>query len=111
MVQVDFFEIFESSEQASESQFEFACHEIYTNVCLDYLVWLSKQFQMFLWSLVIDCLTVGNKAPLLITKLNNMGAFFILFYLSIDIEHRKFTSGNSSHTRSQFPAVKGHLPQ
>ena len=35
---------------------------------------------MFLWSLVI-------------------GAFFVLFYLSIDIEHRKFTLGKlRSHT-------------
>ena len=47
---------------------------------------------------MIDCLTVGSKAHLLITALNNMSAFFVLFYLSIDIEHRKFTSGNSSHT-------------
>ena len=98
MVQVDFFEILKSREQASECQFEFALPKNIYNVCLDYLVWLSKQFQMFLWSLVTDCLTVGSKAPLLITTLNNMGAFFVLFYLSIDIEHRKFTSGNSSHT-------------
>ena len=51
---------------------------------------------MFLWSLVIDCLTEGSKAPLLIPALNIMGAFFVLFYL--DIEHREFTSGISSHT-------------
>ena len=56
---------------------------------------------------MIGCLTVGSKAPLLITTLNDMGAFFVLFYLSIDIEHRKFTSGNFSHTLSQFPGVKG----
>lgn len=60
MVQLDFFEILESSEQASESQFEFALPKIYTNVCLDYLVSVSKYFQKFLWSLVIDCLTVGS---------------------------------------------------
>ena len=54
---------------------------------------------MFLWSLVIGCLTVGSKAPLLITTLNDMGAFFVLFYLSIDIEHRKCTLGKlRSHT-------------
>ena len=55
---------------------------------------------------MIGCLTVGSKAPLLIITLNDMGAFFVLFYLSIDIEHRKFTSGNFGHTLSQFPAVK-----
>ena len=59
---------------------------------------------MFLWSLVIGCLTVGSKTPLLITRLNDVGAFFVLFYLSIDIEHRKFTLGNFGHTLSQFPA-------
>ena len=56
---------------------------------------------------MIGCLTVGSKARLLITTLNDMGAFFVLFYLSIDFEDRKFTSGNLGHTLSQFPAVKG----
>ena len=56
---------------------------------------------------MIGCLTVGSKAPLLITTLNDMGIFFVLFYLSINIEHRKFTLGNFGHTLSQFPGVKG----
>lgn len=48
---------------------------------------------------MIGCLTVGSKAPLLITTLNDMGAFFVLFYLSIDIGHWKFTAGKlRSHT-------------
>ena len=60
---------------------------------------------------MIGCLTVGSNAPLLTITLNDMGAFFVLFYLSIDIEHRKFTSGNFRHTLSQFPAVKGSFIQ
>lgn len=48
---------------------------------------------------MIGCLTVGSKAPLLITTLNDIGAFFVLFYLSIDIGHWKFTAGKLwSHT-------------
>ena len=38
MVQVDFFEILKSREQASECQFEFAVPKNIYNVCLDYLV-------------------------------------------------------------------------
>ena len=29
------------------------------------------------------------------------------FYVSMDIQHRKFSSGKSSHTLTQFPEVKG----
>ena len=41
-----------------------------------------------------------------------MGAFFVLFYVSIDtgILHRKFTFGKvQSHTLTQFPTIKGSL--
>ena len=49
---------------------------------------------------MIGCLTVGSKAPLLITTLNDMGAFFVLFCLSIDIEI--FLRKLRSHTTTIF---------
>lgn len=44
------------------------------------------------------CLTWAAKKPLLNTALNVMSAFFVLFYLYMDILHGKFTSGKSDHT-------------
>lgn len=42
---------------------------------------------------MIGCFIVGSKVSLLIIILNDMGVFFVFFYLFIDIGYWKFIAG------------------
>ena len=47
---------------------------------------------------------LGIKNPQLLTTLNVMGDFFLLFDVTMDISHGKFISGQSGHTHhANFP--------
>ena len=73
-----FFEILESRELGNESHFEFALPKnIYKRLLR--LSGVTKQTISNVSLELGDCLTEGSKAPLLITALNIMGAFFVLF--------------------------------
>ena len=50
----------------------------------------------------VAILALAAKKPLLITTLNVMSAFFVLFYVYMDILYGKFTSGKSNHTTNIY---------
>ena len=64
-------------------------------------------------NIVIGFLALGIEKPYLFTKLNVMGAFFILFDISMRILHGKFISGKygDMHHTWNFSRKKDHLPQ
>ena len=62
-------------------------------------------------SIVIGSCTLGIKPPLQLPTLNVIGALCdILFYVSMEIYHRKFTSRIVNHSHKiHFPMVRGQF--
>ena len=72
--------------------------------------YIGGKFNHNFISIVIGSCASGIKILLQLTTLNVMGALSDLFYISMEICHRKFTLGNVGHTHlTQFPTVKGSI--